>query len=267
MIRQFFGWQSTPFTKEIPTSQLYPSASFQECVARLNYMAKNRLFGLVTGEIGAGKSTAIRALRDGLDLTKHRFMYLCDSSLKPRDFYRELLHQFGIVPQHVRSEAKRQFERAVWDFYDSQQKVAVVVIDEAHLLQGDMLQEIRFLTNFQIDSISPISLIMVGQPELRTTLQMRVFKPITQRMNIRYHLGGFELEETRKYVEHQLQVAGTQHPVFTKEAIDAVYAHTRGIAREVNNVCTDCLLDAVVRKEKLVDAIHVARILTEYKDN
>lgn len=259
MISQFFGWQSTPFTKEIPTSQLFPSASFQECVARLNYMAKTRSFGLVTGEIGAGKSTAIRTLRDGLDLTKYRFMYLCDSSLKPRDFYRELLHQFGITPQYLRSEAKKQFEHAVWDFYEGQQKIAVVVIDEAHLLQGDMLQEMRFLTNFQIDSVSPLSLIMVGQPELRATLQMRLFKPITQRMNIRYHLGGLELEETRKYVEHQLQVAGAQHPVFTMEAIDAIYAHTRGIAREVNNVCTACLLDAVVRKEKLIDAIHVAR--------
>lgn len=267
MIRQFFGWQSTPFTKEIPTSQLYPSTSFQECVARLNYMAKTRSLGLVTGEIGAGKSTALRALRDGLDLTKYRFIYLCDSSLKPQDFYRELLHQFGIPPQHLRSEAKRQFERAVWDFYESQQKVAVIVIDEAHLLQGDMLQEIRFLTNFQIDSVSPLALIMVGQPELRATLQMRLFKPITQRMNIRYHLAGLELEETRKYVEHQLQVAGAQHPVFTTEAIQAIYAHTRGIAREVNNVCTACLLDAVVRKEQLIDAIHVARILTEYKEH
>lgn len=250
MIHSFFGWHSTPFTKEIPTSQLYPSASFRECVARLNYMAKIRLFGLVTGEIGAGKSTAIRALRDGLDLTKHRFMYLCDSSLKPRDFYRELLHQFGITPHYLRSEAKKQFERAVWDFYDSQQKIAVVVIDEAHLLQGNMLQEIRFLTNFQIDSVSPLSLIIVGQPELRSTLQMRVFKPITQRMNIRYHLGGLELEETRKYVEHQLKAVGSEHPVFTAESIDTIYAHTRGIAREVNNICTACLLDAVVRKEK-----------------
>jgi type II secretory pathway predicted ATPase ExeA len=267
MIRQFFEWQSTPFTKEIPTSNLYQSASFRECVARLNYMAKNRLFGLVTGEIGAGKSTAIRALRDSLDLTKYRFIYLCDSSLKPRDFYRELLYQFGITPHYLRSEAKKQFEHTVWDYYDSQEKIAVVVIDEAHLLRGDMLQEIRFLTNFQIDSVSPLSLIIVGQPELRTTLKMRLFKPITQRMDIRYHLAGFDPEETRKYVEHQLQVAGAQHPVLTTEAIDAIYAHTRGIAREVNNICTACLLDAVVRKEKLIDAIHVARILTEYKDN
>ncbi|MCL0081447.1 AAA family ATPase [Peptococcaceae bacterium] len=266
MIRQFFGWQSLPFTKEIPTSQLYQPVSFQECVARLNYMVKTRSFGLVTGEIGAGKSTAIRALKDGLDLTQYRFMYLCDSILKPRDFYRELLHQFGILPQHLRSEAKRQFGHAVWDIYDSQKKTVVIVIDEAHLLQGDMLQEIRFLTNFQIDSVSPLALIIVGQPELRATLKMRLFKPITQRMNIRYHLGGFEPEETKAYVEHQLNVAGTRHPVFTTEAIDAIHAHTRGIAREINNVCTACLLDAVVRKEKLVDTIHVDRILMEYKE-
>lgn len=266
MIRTFFGWENTPFSKEIPTTNLYPSTSFKQCVARLQYMARTRSFGLVTGEIGAGKSTAIRYLRDGLDKTKHKFIYLCDSSLKPRDFYRELLHHFGIPPKFLRSETKRQFEHTVWDLYESQQKTAVVVIDEAHLLQGDMLQEIRFLSNFQIDSVSPLALIMVGQPELRSTLQMRLFKPITQRMNVRYHLSGLELEETRSYIEHQLQVAGAKHPVFTSEGIDAIYAHTRGIPRELNNVCTACLLDAVVRKEKLVDAIHVTRILTEYKE-
>jgi type II secretory pathway predicted ATPase ExeA len=186
--------------------------------------------------------------------------------LRPRDFYRELLHHFGIPPKFLRSEAKRQFEHAVWDLYENQQKMAVIVIDEAHLLQRDMLQEIRFLTNFQIDSISPLALVMVGQPELRATLQMRVFKPIIQRMNVRYHLSGLELEETRKYVEHQLEMAGAKYPIFTEEAVDAIYAHTRGIPRELNNVCTACLLDAVVRKEKLIDAIHVTRILTEYKE-
>lgn len=192
MISHFFGWDRTPFTKEIPTESLYQSGSFQQCVARLQYMVKTRSFGLVTGEIGAGKSTAIRSLRDGLDLTKYQFIYLCDSSLKPRDFYRELLHHLGIPPKFLRSETKRQFEHAIWDLYESQQKTVVVIIDEAHLLQGDMLQEIRFLTNFQIDSVSPLALVMVGQPELRSTLQMRLFKPITQRMNVRYHLGGLD---------------------------------------------------------------------------
>ena len=267
MIKTFFGWQRTPFTKEIPTSDLYPSAAFKECVARLKFMSQTRSLGLVTGEIGAGKSTAVRALRDSLDLSTYRFIYICRASLKPRDFYRELLHQLGIVPEHLPSEAKRQFEHAIWDLYDGQKKTAVIVVDEGHLLQGDMLQEIRFLTNFQMDSISPLSLIIVGQPELRATLQMRLFKPITQRMNIRYHLGGLELTETHNYIEHQLQVAGAQHPIFTHEAMDAIHAHTRGIAREINNVCTACLLDAVVRQEKLIDAVDVTRILTEYKEN
>lgn len=171
------------------------------------------------------------------------------------------------MPEHLPSEAKRQFEHAIWDLYEGQQKIAVIVVDEGHLLQGDMLQEIRFLTNFQVDSISPISLIIVGQPELRATLQMRLFKPITQRMNVRYHLGGLKLTETHNYIEHQLQVAGARHPVFTHEAIDAIHAHTRGIAREINNVCTACLLDAVVRQEKLIDAVDVTRILTEYKES
>jgi len=266
MISQFFGLESTPFSKEIPTAKLYQSASFKECMARLHYMVRTRAFGLLSGEIGSGKSTAIRALKSALDMTKFRFIYLCDSSLKPRDFYRELLFQLGIVPQYLKSDAKRQYEHAVWDLYESRQKTAVIVIDEAHLLQGDMLQEIRFLISFKIDSVSPLALIMVGQPELRVTLQLRLFKPITQRLNIRYHLGGMEASEMREYVEHQLREAGAQHPIFTAEAIEALYAHTRGITREINNVCTACLLDAVIRKEKLVDAIHVARILTEYKE-
>ena len=191
---------------------------------------------------------------------------LNDSSLKPRDFYRQILFQLGIVPQNLKSDAKRQYEHVVWDIYESQQKTVVAVVDEAHLLQGDMLQEIRFLTSFQIDSVSPLALIMVGQPELRATLQMRLFKPIAQRLSIRYHMGGLAAAEMREYVEHQLRAAGAQHPIFTAEAIDALYAHTRGIARETNNICTSCLLDAVVRKEKLIDTIHVARILTEYQE-
>jgi type II secretory pathway predicted ATPase ExeA len=266
MIRSFFGWERTPFTKEITPAHFHRSERFEQCVARLHYMVITRSIGCVTGEIGCGKSTSIRALKDRLDANKYRFLYLSDANLKPRDFYRELLHQFGAAPKFLRGEAKRQFQQIVWDLYENQHKVAVVVIDEAHLLSGDMLQEIRFLTNFQMDSVSPLALILVGQPELQTTLQLRVFKPITQRMNVRFRLERLSLPETRDYIDHHLKVAGSEHPVFTSEAMDAIYAHTQGICRAINNVCTACLLDAVLRKDKLIDAIHVSRILTEFED-
>lgn len=265
MIRSYFGWERTPFTREIETRHLHRSKRFEECVARLQYMVMTRSIGCVTGEIGSGKSTAVRSLKDQLDANKYRFMYVSDASLKPRDFYRELLHHFGLPPKFLRSEAKRQLQHLIWDLYENQQKVAVIVVDEAHLLSGEMLQEIRFLTNFQMDSVSPLALLLIGQPELQATLQLRVFKPITQRMNVRFHLEGLSTQECRDYIEHQLSVAGSTHPVFTTEAMDAIYAHTRGISREINNVCTAALLDAVLRKDKLVDAIHVTRILSEFK--
>lgn len=267
MIRSFFGWERTPFTKEIEPRHFHRSERFEQCVARLQYMVMTRSIGCVTGEIGCGKSTSIRALKDRIDANKYRFLYLSDAHLKPRDFYRELLHQFGSSPKFLRGEAKRQFQHLVWDLYENQKKVAVVIIDEAHLLSGDMLQEIRFLTNFNMDSISPLALILVGQPELQATLQLRVFKPITQRMNVRFHLESMSSQETREYMTHHLEVAGSTHPVFTTEAMDAIYAHTRGITREINNVCTASLLDAVLRKDKLIDAIHVSRILTEFDDH
>lgn len=139
------------------------------------------------------------------------------------------------------------------------------MIDEAHLLKGDMLQEVRFLTNFQLDSVLPLALLLVGQPELQATLRLRVFKPITQRMNVRYHLESLDLQGVKDYIEHHLEMVGSTHPVFTDEAVNAIYTYTRGISREINNVCTACLLDAVLRKEKLVDAVHVQKILTEFQ--
>ncbi|MEK3884384.1 AAA family ATPase [Paenibacillus sp. PL2-23] len=266
MIRNFFGLERIPFTREVETRHLHRSERFEECVARLQYMVMTRSIGYVTGEIGCGKSTVIRALKDRLDANKYRFLYLSDANLKPRDFYRELLHHFGLTPSFLRSEAKRQFQHLVWDLYENQQKVAIVVVDEAHLLSGDMLQEIRFLTNFQMDSVSPLALILVGQPELQATLQLRIFRPITQRMNVRFHLESLSAQETRDYIGHQLEVAGSTHPVFTTEAMDAIYAHTRGISREINNVCTAALLDAVVRKDKLIDALHISRVLSEFHE-
>nr|WP_213084119.1 hypothetical protein [Cohnella massiliensis] len=129
-----------------------------------------------------------------------------------------------------------------------------------------MLQEIRILTNFRMDTISRHALLLIGQPELQATLQLRIFKPITQRMNVRFHLEGLSLEECRDYISHQLEVAGSTGPVFTTEAMDAIYAHARGICREINNVCTAALLDAVLRKDKMIDTVHVTRILAEFKE-
>lgn len=265
MLKNHFGWSKIPFSREIQTSDLYHSDQYKELHARIQYMIQERSFGLVTGDVGAGKSTAIRALRDQLHPSHHLFLYLSDSSLKPRDFYREMLLQIGVEPRFQASDLKRQFKTALLDLFENKKKTPVVVIDEAHLLSPSMLQEIRFLTNFHVDSLSPLALILVGQPELRDRLRLRTLEAISQRITTRYHLTGLSLEELREYIHHHLKVAGEDRQIFSDAALKKIYTQTRGILRITNNLCTECLLDAVSRKQQLVDEESVERVIDDQK--
>jgi len=226
----------------------------------LDHVAKARALGIITGEIGAGKSTAVRALASRLDPIRCPFVYIADSALEPRSFYREVLSQFGVTPSFHQRDAQRQFNHVLLDAYENQGKQPVLVIDEAHLLSSSMLSEVRLLLNFQYDSLSPFALILVGQPELRATLRLRVFEPLRQRVGVRYHLGGLGEKETKTYIEHSLKNAGASRPLFSDSAIAQIYSISRGIPRLINNLCTDCLLDVISHEGQLVDLANVQRV-------
>lgn len=264
VIRNYFGLKETPFTKYVPTTNLYRSQAWQELSARLDHIVKSRGLGVITGEVGAGKSTAVRALSDRLDPIRYPFIYIADSALEPRSFYREVLSQFGVTPAYYQRDARRQFDRILMDAYENQGKQPVLVIDEAHLLSASMLAEVRFLTNFRFDSLCPFALILVGQPELRATLRLRALEPVRQRISARYHLGGLEEHETKAYIEHTFKQAGASRPLFSESAIAHIHSISRGIPRVVNNLCTACLLD-VIAQGGLVDMANVQRVQLDYE--
>lgn len=253
MFEQFFGFSKTPFGRDLGVKDLFISVGQQELISRLKYVAQLKQVGLFTGEVGAGKSTAARVLMAELNPAKYQLLYISDAKLSPRNFYWEALHQLGQEPRFYRGDAKRQLHQVVLDLYENQKKVPVIIIDEGHLLSKEMLEEIRFLTNFKMDSYSPMSLILLGQPELRRILQMQIYEAIVQRVNLRFHLPGLELTETAKYIDHHLKVAGVQNSLFTEDAIEVIHEYCSGIARKVNNVCVACLLDAFVGRKTLID--------------
>lgn len=265
MFTEHFGLHSQPFRSDLPTHQLYPSPQHQELLARLQYILRTRSFGLITGEIGAGKSTAVRALYDQIDRIQHPFVYIADSELTPRAFYRDVLEQLGLtVPQYGR-QAKRLFETALLDGYRTHGRQPVIVLDEGHLLSAAMLQEIRFILNFCLDSVSPLCFVLVGQPELRSKLRLRMFDAVLQRVQIRYHLTGLPPDQVGSYLEHHLRLAGAQRPIFSEPAVQALAAHTRGLPRLVNRYATDAMLDACIRGQSLVDEENVKRVLLEFE--
>lgn len=162
-------------------------------------------------------------------------------------------------------DARRQFDHAFLDAYENQGKEPVLVIDEAHLLSTSMLAEVRFLTNFRFDSLSPFALILVGQPELRSTLRLRTFEAIRQRVGVRYHLSGLQESETKAYIEHALKQAGATRPLFTDAAISQIHTIARGIPRVTNTLSAACLLDVCAQNGQAVDTENVHRAQLEYE--
>lgn len=263
MIKEFFGFTYIPFTKEIATDLIFPSAQHQELTARLRYAIENRYFSLITGEIGAGKSTAIRTLCQNMDSSKYRFVYLSESRMSPRIFYQEVLYQLDTEPGFLQATAKRRFVETIQDFYAKHHILPVIIIDEGQELSTSMINELRFVINFDVDSLSPLALILTGQPELRDRLKLRTLRAIEQRINVRFHLSGLSEEETKKYIVHSLQKAGGTHMFFSDDAIKAIYVHSNGIPRLINALCTDCLVDAVTKEQHTIDATNVARVIAE----
>lgn len=259
----FFEMKGVPFTREILIEQLYSSSSYNEATARLEYAAENRQFCLLTGEAGMGKSTAVRSLVQKLDRTKYRYLYLCDSELNPKLFYREILQNFGIQPAFRSTEAKRQYQSLMLDIYENERKTPVIVIDEAHHFSEPMLQELRFILNFKEDSMSPLTLIVVGQPSLRNQLKVKHLEAIDQRIQMRYQVTGLTEQETKAYIKHQLIVVETPYEIFSEEAIQAIHNFSQGIPRKINTLCSQSLLDAFLQGNKVVGESHIHRVINE----
>jgi general secretion pathway protein A len=252
MYESFFNLKTTPFSRGLAADRLLQTPAMQEVAARLDYAAQDRLFAILTGTVGAGKSTAIRAFLSRLPAANYTPLYVTDSRLTPRNFYYETLWQLGITPRFYRGDARRQLHQALQE-RDNAGHQPVIVIDEAHLLGREMLEEVRFLLNFDVDSHAPLALILAGQTELRTTLKLECFAAIAQRVHFRASLPALALEESAQYIAHHLTEAGANGPLFTEPAIRIVHAFSGGIPRQINNLCNACLLYACAQNRQLID--------------
>lgn len=260
---EFFGMKDVPFTREISPSQLFIASSHKEATARLEYTTRHRQFCLLTGEAGMGKSTAVRALIHSLDPIHYRYLYICDSALTSKLFYREVLQDFGIQPAFRSTDVKRQYQSLMLDIYENEKKIPVVILDEAHHFSESMLQELRFILNFKEDSMSPLSLIIVGQPSLRNQLKSKHLEAIDQRIQMKYQISGLTEKETSDYIRHQLNVAETTQVIFSEEAIQAIFNFTHGVPRKINTLCSQSLLDAFIQGNKIVGPSHIHRVIND----
>ena len=254
MMRSFYSLKGQPFEKSIPTDSLFLSAGFKELRARLDYLKRNRGLMLLTGEPGVGKTAALRAFVDSLNPNAYLTVYSPLSTVNVLDFYRQINYHLGGPPKMRKSELFLAIQDQVRDYVQNKKKLPVLVLDEAHLLSNDNLNELQILLNFNMDSTDPIVFILCGQSHLRDRFHRPIHESINQRVRLKYHLTPLSREEMESYLLHHLALAGRKDSPFNQAALDALYHNTAGNPRRLNSLVVKTLtLGALEKKRTLTE--------------
>ena len=227
-------------------------------------MADRQLFAVVTADAGCGKSTLIRRFVSSLPKEEYIVLYLSDSKLTPRWFYKGMLDQLGIESRFYRGDAKRQLQKEVEIIRCVQGKKVVCILDEAHLLEKETIKEFRFLLNYKFDSMSPMALVLAGQTELWEKLRLQRYAAVRQRIDINCVLPHLDRSETERYIDSHLSYARGRQDIFTDKALDEIYRESTGIPRRINRICDGSLMYASQQNKRLIDE-HLVRYVLEHE--
>jgi len=219
---------------------------------------------LLVGDIGSGKTTLSRALIDRLGESRP-VVLLINPRLTPTQLLRSIAAGLGLQPGRFRNDLLDQIHTKLYELYEAGRE-PVLIVDEAQLIPSKAtFDEIRLLTNFQLDDQNLLSVLLIGQPELETRIDRLAYAPLRQRIGLRYRLGPLSLEETIEYIEHRVRVGGGVRNPFSRAAMEEIHATSGGIPRLINTLATTALLDAFGEDAETIDPQRVVAAAREHR--
>jgi type II secretory pathway predicted ATPase ExeA len=262
-LRAHWAFSRMPFSKDLAPSMLASTGAHNQAVARIGWCVDEQALGVVTGEVGAGKTVAARAALAGLDGSRHTIIYIGNPAVGARGIYTAIITALGGTPRFHKASLIPRAQQALATERDERGKRVVVAFDEAHLLDHDQLEELRLLLNSEMDSRSPFACLLIGQPTLRRRIKLGTFAALDQRIALRYAMPGMTLEETSHYISHHLGIAGRSDTLFGDDAIALIHQVSRGLPRAVNNLAVQSLIAAYASKRNIVDESSARAAITE----
>jgi general secretion pathway protein A len=267
MYKAFFGFAENPFNMSPDPSFLFRSAQHEEALANLIYGVQSRKgFVVLTGEVGTGKTTMLECLRDFLHMQQITYASLFNSRLTVEQFFEMIAYDFGLrCARTSKTEVLFALNEMILERANLG-RTTVLIVDEAHNLDWDVLEEIRLLGNLENRRGKMLQILLAGQPELDRKLEAPEFRQLKQRIALRCVLQPFQLEQTLEYIESRLARAGLQErTVFPHEILREIHFRTQGIPRVINAMCDNLLLTAFALESKVVTAAMVEEVATDMR--
>jgi len=252
MLTDYYGLREHPFQMTPDARLYYPSTVHSRAYAHLTYgIAQREGFVVVTGEVGAGKTTLVERLCAELDPQGFAIARVSTTQVAGDDLLRLAAAAFGTEADGTKAAVLRGIAEAL----RAGDRRFLLIVDEAQGLRPDALEELRMLSNVTEGGQAPMQTILLGQPQLRATLASPDLDQLRQRVLACYHLGALSCEETHAYVKHRMRAVGwNEHPAWEDSALDLVHRHTDGIPRRINRLCSRVLLSGVLERSELLSA-------------
>jgi len=262
--RSFFGLKKEPFGSDISLKEILKTSELIDVKQRFDYIIRLGAIGLVTGEVGSGKSTAIRYAAEHLHPAEFKSLYLTASSGSIMEFYRQLVNELDF---HIKTNSKammlRLIKKEITQLVCEKKIKVVLLVDEASLLQLEVFAELHTLCQFEKDSKPYLPIIFAGQNNLVDKLSYRSSQPLASRIVARSHLQGTDLAGMEDYLKHHLAIAGVKQNLFDQAAVTAIQQGSGGLFRTANHLARGALIAAAAQQHTVVKAEHVRLASTE----
>ena len=254
MYLSYYGLEFNPFDKDIETKYAYETEDLKILKNRLEFVKENKTMALITGNPGMGKTFAIRNFINKLNKNLYKIIYVCMSTVTTYEFYKQLCYELGIEKKKKKVDMCREIQERILNLSKDKKINVIIVLDEAQYLKTGILNDLKILLNFDLDSKNYVSLILVGQPVLNSILRRNIFDALSQRITVSYNMVGFNKEELKDYIETRIKLAHGNNDIFNEQAIEAIFNACNGSIRVANNIITKSLIIGKSKQFQTIDS-------------